>query len=394
MARPVPAHSSTATPPARRLSPLKPLLAGLRFTPLPGLMLTLLVSALAMHLASQTWAQRLGLSALTLAIALGLLLGHTVYPALREPVESGVDWSKQKLLRLGIVLFGLRLSFQDIAAVGWVGVVSDAAVLLSTFALALFLGQRWLKLDRQSATLVGAGSAICGAAAVLATAPVLKASAERVAVAVATVVVFGTLAMVLYPVLFVLAKSWGVSVWAFGQYTGSTVHEVAQVAAVGQALGPEAANSAVITKMIRVLMLAPFLLGLSWWLARRPHADPEPQPLADATSPGSGHESAGHGKPQVHAPVHVPWFAVGFIAVAGLRSLDLAYGQIPPAVLQALLWLDTWVLAAAMVALGLTTHAGAIRRAGMRPLMLAGVLFAWLLIGGALINAFAHRALG
>lgn len=392
MVLPAPAPSHTVTSLARRLSPLQPLLAGLRFTTLPGLMLTLLVSALAMHLASQTWAQRLGLSALTLAIALGLLLGHTVYPALREPVESGVDWSKQKLLRLGIVLFGLRLSFQDIAAVGWVGVVSDAAVLLSTFALALFLGQRWLKLDRQSATLVGAGSAICGAAAVLATAPVLKASAERVAVAVATVVVFGTLAMVLYPVLFVLAKSWGVSVWAFGLYTGSTVHEVAQVAAVGQALGPEAANSAVITKMIRVLMLAPFLFGLSWWLARRPHAGHEPQPLADTTSPRSGTESMSASR--AHAQVQVPWFALGFIAVAGLRSLDLAHGLIPPAVLQALLWLDTWVLAAAMVALGLTTHAGAIRRAGMRPLMLAGVLFAWLLIGGALINAFAHRALG
>ncbi|EGI76744.1 YeiH family protein [Hylemonella gracilis] len=371
---------------------MKPLLAGLRFTPLPGLMLTLLVSALAMHLASHTWAQRLGLSALTLAIALGLLLGHTVYPALREPVESGVDWSKQKLLRLGIVLFGLRLSFQDIAAVGWVGVASDAAVLLSTFALALFLGRRWLKLDRQSATLVGAGSAICGAAAVLATAPVLKASAERVAVAVATVVVFGTLAMVLYPVLYVLAKSWGVSAWAFGLYTGSTVHEVAQVAAVGQALGPEAANSAVITKMIRVLMLAPFLLGLSWWLARHPAAGHETQPLADIKSPQSRTELTGHRHGQ--AQVHVPWFALGFIAIAGLRSLDLAHGLIPPAMLQAFVWLGTWILAAAMVALGLTTHAGAIRRAGMKPLLLAGVLFAWLLIGGALINATAHRALG
>ncbi|MFO6419470.1 YeiH family protein [Hylemonella sp. W303a] len=389
MALTVNARSTTATALVQRLSPLKWLLAGLRFATLPGLILTLLVAALAMYLAALPWAQGLGLSALTLAIALGLLLGHTVYPVVRSPVESGVDWSKQKLLRLGIVLFGLRLSFQDIAAVGWAGVASDAGVLLSTFALALVLGQRWLKLDRHSAMLVGAGSAICGAAAVLATAPMLKASTERIAVAVATVVVFGTLAMVLYPVLYVLAQDWGVSAWAFGLYTGSTVHEVAQVAAVGNALGPEAANSAVITKMIRVLMLAPFLLGLSWWLVRRLDANHEAQHLVDTQAPKSETESMSEDQ----ARVHVPWFALGFMTVAGLRSLDQAHGLIPPALLHALLWFDTWALAAAMVSLGLTTHAGAIRRAGAKPLLLAGVLFVWLLIGGAMINAVAHRLL-
>lgn len=365
-------------------------LGGRRPAALPGLALTLLISALAMFLAGQPWAQQLGLSALTLAIAFGLLLGHTVYPALRGLAEPGVDWSKQKLLRLGIVLFGLRLSFQDIAAVGWVGVAADAAVLLSTFALAVTLGRRWLGLDKQTAILIGAGGAICGAAAVLATAPLLKASAEKIAVAVATVVVFGTLAMFLYPVLYTLVQPWGVSAWAFGLYTGATVHEVAQVAAVGNALGPEAANSAVITKMIRVLMLAPFLLGLSWWLARRP------VPLIAPGAPGAmGTQQAAQASMRAdRTPVTLPWFALGFVAVAGLRSLDLAHGLMAPALMQALLWFDTWVLAAAMAALGLTTHAGAIRKAGRKPLLLACVLFVWLLLGGALINAVAHQALG
>lgn len=386
------ARASRFLPPSlvRCLSPLALLLGGLRPAALPGLALTLLISALAMVLAGQPWAQQWGLSALTLAIALGLLLGHTAYPALRGLAEPGVDWSKQKLLRLGIVLFGLRLSFQDIAAVGWVGVLADAAVLLSTFVLAVWLGRRWLRLDSQTAMLIGAGSAICGAAAVLATAPLLKATSEKIAVAVATVVVFGTLAMFLYPVLYALVQPWGVSAWAFGLYTGATVHEVAQVAAVGNALGPEAANSAVITKMIRVLMLAPFLLGLSWWLARRP------VPLTPPCALGTAGVTQA---PQ--APTHadrvsmaLPWFAVGFVAVAGLRSLDLAHGLIAPEWMQALLWFDTWVLAAAMAALGLTTHAGAIRRAGRKPLLLACGLFVWLLLGGALINAFTHQALG
>ncbi|WP_081767146.1 YeiH family protein [Hylemonella gracilis] len=386
---PSPRTHTSARSLARSLSSIAPLLAGLRPNALPGLTLTLLISAVAMALAEQSWARQLGLSALTLAIALGLLLGHTVYPRLRRVAESGVDWSKQKLLRLGIVLFGLRLSFQDIAAVGWVGVAVDAAMLLSTFALALWLGRRWLRLDGQTVMLIGTGSAICGAAAVLATAPLLKATAEKIAVAVATVVVFGTLAMFLYPVLYALVQPWGVTAWAFGLYTGATVHEVAQVAAVGNTLGPEAANSAVITKMIRVLMLAPFLLGLSWWLARRPMAAPIAQPIGATTAPDLRTDMA-----PTRTRLTLPWFALGFVAVAGLRTLDQAQGLIAPGLLHALLWFDTWVLAAAMAALGLTTHAVAIRRAGRKPLMLAGGLFVWLLFGGALINAVTHRVMG
>lgn len=377
MVHPAPA----SRPPAasgvlRYLSPFSPLLAGLRPGTLPGLAFALLIAALAMFLAGQPWAQKLGLSALTLAIALGLVLGHTAYPALQRHLGPGVDWSKQKLLRLGIVLFGLRLSFQDIAAVGWVGVLADAGVLLSTFALALWLGRRWLKLDSQTALLIGAGSAICGAAAVLATEPVVKAPAAKVAIAVATVMVFGTLAMFLYPVLYALQRQLdvpGAGAWAFGIYTGSTVHEVAQVAAVGNAIGPDAAKSAVIAKMMRVLMLAPFLLGLSWMMARG--------------------EKTERGGKQGGVTV-LPWFALGFVFMAGLRSLDLAWPWMPPAVLQALLWLGNLLLATAMAALGLSTHASVIHRAGGKPLLLGALLFAWLLVGGALLNAVVHALLG
>jgi uncharacterized integral membrane protein (TIGR00698 family) len=249
-------------------------------------------------------------------------------------------------------------------------------VLLTTFALAIWLGRRWLRLDGQTAMLIGAGSAICGAAAVLATAPLLKASAEKIAVAVATVVVFGTLAMLLYPALYALLHQLdmpGVGEWTFGIYTGSTVHEVAQVAAAGNAIGPEAAKSAVIAKMMRVLMLAPFLLGLSWMMARR--------------------ETAERGNKSMTTAV-LPWFALGFVLMAGLRSLDLAWPWMPPALLQALLWLGNLLLATAMAALGLSTHASAVRRAGSKPLLLAALLFAWLLGGGGLITAAAHALLG
>lgn len=117
--------------------------------------------------------------------------------------------------------------------------------------------------------LIGAGSSICGAAAVLATEPLLKADASIVAVAVSTVVVFGTLVILAYPWLYQLNAhmQWlSFTQETFGIYTGSTLHEVAQVVATGHAIGLDAENAAVITKMIRVMMLAPFLLLLSGYI--------------------------------------------------------------------------------------------------------------------------------
>ena len=376
--------------PARRSYPFADIVTELRPQLIAGLIFMLALAAIAMILAAQPWVAHWGLSALTLAIAIGLVLGNTVYPTLggtqRKALDPGVNWSKQRLLRLGIVLFGLRLSFQEIAAVGWAGVVVDALVVLSTFMLATWAGKRWLGMDEQSAMLIGAGSSICGAAAVLAAQPVVapqgegdathEGVAEKVAVAVATVVVFGTLAMFVYPAIYAVLHAWGLnlSTWSFGIYTGSTVHEVAQVAAAGNAIGDTAAKSAVIAKMIRVLMLAPFLIGLSILLARR--------------------KQKSAGTSQQRTPIVIPWFAVGFIVMAGLRSLDMAYGLIPPGLLQGLIWLSNFLLAAAMAALGLTTHVSAIRRAGSKPLLLAALLFVWLLVGGAVLNAAAHLIFG
>lgn len=327
---------------------------------LPGLLLVLLLALLAQFAASQPLFSQLGLSALTIAIVGGMLLGNTVYPRLATPSHHGVTFAKGQILRLGIILFGFKLTFQDIAAVGLSGILIDACVLTSTFALAYWLGRRKLGLDEQSVILIGAGSSICGAAAILATEPVVKAHAEKVAVAVATVVVFGTLAMFLYPLLFSLTQALGVSEFAYGVFTGSTVHEVAQAVAAGRAVSEQAANSAVITKMIRVMMLAPFLLILSTWLARR-------------------HQS---GSTEAR-PITIPWFALGFLAMAGFNSLH----WLPQAWVAQLIALDNLLLAMAMGALGLTTHISAIRRAGSKPMWLASALFGWLLVGGTLINS-------
>jgi uncharacterized integral membrane protein (TIGR00698 family) len=327
---------------------------------LPGLAASAALAMAAIGLGSLDWLQARGLSALTLAILGGIVLGNTLYPRIAPACDAGTGFSRQYLLRLGIVLYGFRLSFQDVGRVGAAGVAIDALVLGSTLLLAIWLGTRLFRLERNTAILIGAGSAICGAAAVMAAAPVVRGRAEQTTVAVSTVVVFGTLAIGLYPLLYRLGPYWqDLTPTAFGIYVGSTVHEVAQVVAVARGIGQEAADAAVITKMVRVMMLAPVLLALSAWLARD----------AEATNVGKRR-------------ISVPWFAFAFIAVVGLNSLMPR----SEAFVAAVTAIDTLLLAMAMAALGLATRLSAVRSAGLKPLLLAALLFVWLIGGGAAIN--------
>jgi uncharacterized integral membrane protein (TIGR00698 family) len=318
------------------------------------------IAAAALIAARTPLAQHYGLSALTLAIVFGIIAGNTFFPRIAAQAAAGVDFSKSSLLRAGIILFGLRITFQQIAAVGWAGVLIDALIVVLTFVLAVQLGTRAFGLDRQTAMLIGAGSALCGAAAVMATEPIVRGQAYKVSVAVATVVVFGTIGMFGYPLLYGFL---GLSEHAYGLFTGSTVHEVAQVVAAGRSVSEAAADTAVIEKMLRIMMLAPFLLALSGSQRVKP-------------------SRLAAGERAVPAPITIPWFAALFVAASAVNSLQV----LPPHVISDLLEIDTVLLATAMAALGLRTQIGAVRQAGLRPLLLAAVLFVFLVVGGYVIN--------
>lgn len=342
------------------------------FKLIAGIVLASVISAISMYLGEQQWFIDVGLGALTLAILIGIIVGNTFYPAISARCDEGIKFTKHYFLRAGIILYGFRLTFQQITDVGATGLLIDALTLASTFLLAFWLGKKVFGLDDETTILIGAGSSICGAAAVMATEPVLKASASKVAVAVSTVVIFGTIAIFVYPWLYQLNAHFG---WfnetqnSFGIYVGSTVHEVAQVVAIGHAIGPDAENAAVISKMIRVMMLAPFLIILSAYLSRR--------------------SAAAKGQNTEKSKITIPWFAVIFILVAGFNSFDL----LPKILVHYIITLDTILLAMAMVALGLTTHVSAIRQAGIKPLLMALFLFFWLIVGGYFINVVIQSLL-
>lgn len=328
----------------------------------------------------------LGLSSLTLAILIGMMLGNTLYPRFAPSLSAGVTFSKAQILRLAIVLYGFKITLTQVASVGLSAVVIDALVLSSTFIITYLLGTKWLKMDRTTTLLIGSGASICGAAAVIAAEPVVKAEAHKVTIAVATVVVFGTLAMLLYPMLYQIG--WLAAVidaQHYGIYIGSTIHEVAQVVVAGNAISPEVGNTAVVTKMIRVMMLAPFLLLLSVFINSTNTKD------AKTLSSASDHSHNQPNKLKLLAQrlkqIQVPWFAFVFIAMVAVNSLLMAS---PTPMIQSfterMIDLDNILLTMAMFALGLTTHFSAIKQAGIKPLILAAVMFFWLILGGAMIN--------
>ena len=329
---------------------------------IPGLALSAVITGAAVWIGNIPAVAGVGMSALTLAILFGMVIGNTIYPKLWQSCDGGVLFAKQHLLRLGIILYGFRLTFAQIADVGVSGIIIDALTLCSTFMMACWLGQKVFGLDKHTSWLIGAGSSICGAAAVLATEPVVKAEASKVTVAVATVVIFGTLAIFIYPAMYPLLAHW-FTPETYGIYIGSTMHEVAQVVAAGHAVTPETENAAVIAKMLRVMMLAPFLLFMAARVKQ----------LAPA---GASQKSK----------ITIPWFAIMFIVVTIFNSFHL----LPNSIVQMLITLDTILLAMAMAALGVTTHVSALKKAGAKPLMMALVLFIWLIVGGGAINYAIH----
>jgi uncharacterized integral membrane protein (TIGR00698 family) len=184
---------------------------------------------------------------------------------------------------------------------------------------------------------------------VLATDRVIESKSHKVSIAVATVVVFGTVSMFLYPLLYPFL---GLTERQFGVYTGATVHEVAQVVAAGRAVSQAASDTAVVTKMLRVLLLAPVLLLIGRLRAR-------------GNAQGSGQ-------------VTFPWFVLWFGAVIAAQS----FVRLPPAIKAPLINLDTVLLSSAMFALGVGTQWRQVKQAGTRPLLLAAVIFAGLVSGG------------
>ena len=329
---------------------------------LHGILLIALFSCSAFYIAEFDFVKNLSFSPLIVGIILGMLYANSLRNHLPETWVPGIQFCTKQVLRTGIVLYGFKLTFQSVVAIGLPAIFIDVIIVTATILLGILFG-KWLKMDKDLALLTATGSAICGAAAVLGAEPVVKSEPHKTAVAVSTVVIFGTLSMFLYPALF-RAGIIPLTPEEMGIYTGSTLHEVAHVVGAGNAMGKEISDAAIIVKMIRVMMLAPVLVVMSFALAR-----------AAVRAANKGSDTAiRRGK------ITIPWFAFGFLAVIGFNSLNL----LPAPVVSGINNFDTFLLTMAMTALGAETSIEKFKRAGAKPFLLAALLYLWLLGGGYL----------
>lgn len=385
-----------------------------------GVVLMALFAATATYIAGFEAVSECRLSPLIVGILIGMLFANTLRKEVPAAWNPGIIFCSKQVLRFGIVLYGFQVTVGDVMAVGLPALVTDALIVTLTLLLGVVLG-KLLRMDAQTAMLTSIGASVCGAAAVLAAAPVVKGESYKTAVAVSTVVIFGTIAMFLYPACY-RAGVYDMDARQVGLYTGATLHEVAHVYGAGEAMNgtddsvktacgamsaaranlnkavdthlqlhpeeegnlsehvanmnaacdtlrgkfcelPDFAEQghadirtpAVIVKMLRVILLAPLLIVLSFILSRKQKNE--------------------DGK---RAPIQVPLFAIFFLVVIAFNSLD----WLPQVAVDSIKKADTFLLTMAMSALGVETSFDKFRKAGMKPFVLALLLFLWLVLGG------------
>lgn len=353
---------------------------GNRGNTMHGILLIALFSFSAFYIAEIPFVKSLSFSPLIVGIILGMIYANSLRNRLPETWVPGIKFCTKQVLRAGIVLYGFRLTLTQVAEVGLPAVVIDTIVVGGTIFLGIWLG-KLLKIDKDTALMTSTGSAICGAAAVLGAEPVVRCEGHKTAIAVSTVVIFGTISMFLYPIMYRAGLLDGLSDMGVAIYTGSTLHEVAHVAGAGNAMDPTdalgIAGPATITKMIRVMMLAPVLVIMSLALAGRKRVDAEGRP--------------------VKSKITIPWFAFGFIGIICLNSL-LQYLTGAETVKDiplngAIEYIDTFMLTMAMTALGTDTSIDKFKQAGAKPFVLAFLLYIWLVGGGYLLTKYLVPAL-
>lgn len=328
-----------------------------RSSMLHGILLITLFACAAFYIGDMPFVKALSFSPMIVGIILGMLYANSLRNNLPETWVPGIVFCSKRVLRIGIILYGFRLTFQDVTAVGMPAILIDALIVITTIYGGILVG-RLMKMDRGIALLTSVGSGICGAAAILGAELAIRTKPYKTAVSVATVVIFGTLSMFLYPILY-RSGVFDLSAEAMGIFAGSTIHEVAHVVGAGNAMGKAVSDPAIIVKMIRVMMLVPVLLVISWSVAR-------------AAKKGGQAEGDGKGK------VQMPWFALLFLVVIGFNSFNL----LPASVVDFINTFDTFLLTMAMTALGAETSIEKFKKAGAKPFVLASVLYAWLLFGG------------
>lgn len=314
-----------------------------------GVAMTLFIALIAKFAAGWPYLSIMG--QLVLAILMGMIWRAAF--DVNERLQAGISFSSSKLLRMGIILLGMRLNLADIYHAG-VNVIVISVIYLVVALFLVYGLTRWFGVDSKLGILTASGTAICGAAAVVAMAPQIKANKEQTAVAVATVAVLGTIFTILYTLL---ASVLHLASEEYGLFAGATLHEIAHVIAAAAPAGDAAVDIAVIVKLTRVALLIPVALIIGA-VARSKDTNREKNKFSFSS---------------------VPWFIFGFLAMSGLNTLDIVSEHIAAALVS----IAYLLMGMAMAGLGLNVQFQTFRKLGIRPFV-AG------LIGSTILSVMGY----
>jgi uncharacterized integral membrane protein (TIGR00698 family) len=307
-----------------------------------GIVLTGILTIVAKQITSLPFLSIMGI--MIISILLGMSWRSMMGPQVNA--EAGIGFSSKYLLRFGIILMGLRLNLQQIVEAGISVILVDVIVITFTLTLMLYLGKIF-KVERQLSALIAVGTAVCGAAAIVAVSSVIKPKKEYTALAVACIAILGTIGALLYiflyPVLPLETENYGVLV-------GATLHELAHVIAAAVPGGEVSMNSAILTKLGRVALLIPVAIILGYLFSEK-------------------EEKSNSSLAQKLKNLPVPWFIFGFLAM----SMVTTFGLIPTGLSNFLIELSVYLLAMAMAGIGLGINFGDFKKVGAKPIIV-GVL--------------------
>ena len=289
-------------------------------------------------------------------LVVGVVLALTVHPVRR--LAPGITFCSHQVLQVAVAGLGLQLTLGQAVAAG----SQSLPVLLGTLAICLVaagLIGRFLMVRANLRTLVGVGTAICGASAIAAVTPIIDAAAVDVTYALSTVFVFNAVAVVLFPLL---GHGLAMSQQAFGLFAGTAINDTSSVVAAGSVFGAQAEQHAVVVKLTRTLFIIPICIGLALWRRRRRAGE-------RTRMPGVTHL--------------VPWFLVAFVAFSALVSVvPLSQGW-----RNACNAVTIFLITVALTAVGLSTDLRAVRTTGPRPLLLGAVLWVVVSVSSLLLAA-------
>lgn len=309
-----------------------------------GIAFTFFIALLGYLLAMVPGFDRIGqlACAIIIAVVYRQLFG---YP---EALRSGIAFSSKRLLRAAIILYGLKLNMDTVFQDGLGLLARDMLVIIFAILVTIWLA-KVLKADSTISLLLGVGTGICGAAAIAAIAPIIKSKDEDTAISVGIIALMGTVFAIGYTIIGPLLP---ISAIDYGIWTGSSIHEVAQVALAAAPAGDDALAIALLAKLGRVFLLIPVCFIFIYIIKRKNKSSEQPD-----------------------AKIEFPWFLLGFIALSVLGSYVFGHSiPVSDGIMNAAFTITNWLLTAAMVGLGLNVSLRDLRTKALKPLIVMTIV--------------------